>query len=515
MEAVTSFLSRNVNSAYAAVVPGVVLVAALAKYGPQMFDAEAGTIAKEEFAFNNGVIQPHKEYLYGYSELSGHFIAGTKQEGHDYSAWEAEYGNFGRIESVTVTDSEAITTWSWSLDAPDAFKGLDIQRLLLWLIFGFLCFLLLRYLARKVLGNLARKNRDLLWRRTILRMFRETKAELLSLQKLTVEYHDRSRALFRALIKERARAAKAKANLVRMRAENAQKSLQIDNLRCLLDRQTNLAQVADAQLADANVTIESLRVQLRALQAENEALRTAAPLQAQESGHDLTRGVTEQDEKSPDSKDEAAGSELYDIPEEGSAAEEAADAGHENMEATMEQDEQSPASDNQVASHDVQSNVSEWADDTAEGSDLANENVEKASEQDEKSPAAEGHDDGAGLGASEKRVKVRRNTRADGTVRTASHPDFTPRIPTGPAGRGNGYRGGNGRGGGTNGGRGGGRGTGGGRGNGGGAFGWRGGRGGGGEGVGKGGRGGGVRGGGRGRGGDRGAYSQYLRGTGW
>ena len=87
MEAVTSFMTRNVCTAYVAAIPGAVLLAAWAAHNPQIFvnlDSDVVPVPEEEFAFKNGVILPHHEYLYGYSEVSGQFVVGKKSAGYDY-----------------------------------------------------------------------------------------------------------------------------------------------------------------------------------------------------------------------------------------------------------------------------------------------------------------------------------------------------------------------------------------------------------------------------------------------
>lgn len=41
-------------------------------------NTDSGTHAKAEFSFEDGVIQPHREYLYGYSRTGEHYIVGRK-----------------------------------------------------------------------------------------------------------------------------------------------------------------------------------------------------------------------------------------------------------------------------------------------------------------------------------------------------------------------------------------------------------------------------------------------------
>lgn len=57
------------------------------------------------------------------------------------------------------------------------------------------------------------------------------------------------------------------------------------------------------------------------------------------------------------------------------------------------------------------------------------QNVEGTTEQDANSSASVDQVDGVRLGASWKPLRIRKNRRADGAVRTPYHPDYVPRVP--------------------------------------------------------------------------------------
>lgn len=532
MESLTTFLTRNIDPVYAAVISGAVFLAAATKYGQQMListDIETGTLIKAEYSFEDGVIQPHKEYLYGYSSANNYHIIGKKIVGYDYSTWEAEYENFERVRAVTFADSGAKATWSWSVKAPEAFITFNILQLMCWLVLATVCAFILGYLTRKVVCKLYHKNRNgkkeslampnvginaeywklnSIWQRTLIDMYREQKRELLSLSKLAVYYYDSSRELKKALVKESKKKGEVKLEMERLKAEHA------------------------FQIAQHQGEIEALQLELEsANMAKDHAEASFRELESVNMAKDRAEAsLKEQDEKSLASYNENTDPELGDKVSDGehviAEVTEVADTGDENIECTIEQDEKSPVLDDQSATPGSADNVPEVADvvevanledeyvestqdqdvptphdqsagsqtgdhvlegghGMAEAADAGDKNVEGTTEQDVNSPASVDQVDGVKLGASGKPLRIRKNRRADGTVRTPYHPDYVPRVPDGPAlgdrpapgaGRGNGNRGGNspGRG------RGGNRGYGGDGGNRGGHFGWRGGRGGGG-----------------------------------
>ena len=288
MEVLTSALTRSLNSELVAVVPGVVFLAAMIRYGHfepkvSVSPKELIIIPRDELVFKQGVLMPHEEYLYGYSEASGYFVAGTKLPGFDYSAWEAEYMKFGEVNDAfntpDVNDAFAIT------DANKTPLWFIVTKLLLWLLLGIFLAFILRYLARKVLGKIRRRINEKM--AVLLRMYGEAKAEILSLSKLTAEYYDRSRDLKQLLVRERQWKGKVVRGLMRMKAEHAKK--------------------AEEQQRE----IQSLEEQVKALQSKIDSLRVAQAhhhdqVEVFDSGDENAISIHEQDEDSPASEDQIA-----------------------------------------------------------------------------------------------------------------------------------------------------------------------------------------------------------------
>ncbi|KAF6220702.1 hypothetical protein HO133_003135 [Letharia lupina] len=376
------FLMRHLSPMHVAVPIAATLLGVAANYGPRMFASPAIEVIPQEigeFAFHNGVLIPHQDYLYGSSETGEPFIVGKKLAGQDYSAWEAGYEKFAKLESLTFVDSGSKSTWSWSFEEPKASTSSDWLKLLLWLIFGTMCLLMLSYLVRKIVSRFSCQNRknkegilanptsdidaenaklNLLWRTTLISMYRERKSENLLL----------------------------KSALETLKAEHADKfaeqQREMDNLRQMLDTQKKLAQ--------------NLENSDHAVAAENTT--TKDPLGGGQPESDVMP------------EEAVAGSQdgVVDLPVESSEGEHAmAEAGSDDDEKTgaIEQDDDTPALDNE-------------------------------------SP-------GPKLGKNGKPRIPRANRRADGSIRTPSHPDYVPleeapsrlgdRPFRGP-GRGNGWK---------------------------------------------------------------------------
>lgn len=512
MESLTTFLTRNVDPVHAAVISGAVFLAAATKYGPQMLvstDIETGTLMKAEYSFEDGVIQPHKEYLYGYSSAGNYHIIGKKIIGYDYSAWEAEYESFERVRAVTFADSGAKATWSWSVKAPEAFITFNILQLMCWLVLACVCAFILGYLTRKVVCKLCHKNRNgkkeslampnvginteywklnSIWQRTLINMYREQKRELLSLSKLAVYYYDSSRELKKALVKESKKKGEVKLETERLKAEHAFQTAQyqreIKALQSELESAKKAKDHAEASFKEQDEkSLASYNENTDPELGDKVSDGEHGIAEVADTGDENIECAIEQEEKSAVLEDQSATPGSADnIPEVADVVE-VANLGDEYVKSTQDEDVSAPH--NQSAGSQTGDNVLEGGHGMAEAADAGDKNVEGTTEQDANSPASVDQVDGVKLGASGKPLRIRKNRRADGTVRTPYHPDYVPRVPDGPAlgdrpapgaGRGNGNGGGNspGRG------RGGNRGHGGDGGNRGGHFGWRGGRGGGG-----------------------------------
>lgn len=498
MESLTSYLTRNIDPVYAAVASGVVFLAAATKYGPQMLGSpstDIGTHAKAEFSFEDGIIQAHKEYLYGYSRAGNHYIVGRKLAGHDYSGWEASYGNFERVRAVTFSDSGAKATWSWSVKTPEAFITSNILQLVCWIVLAAVCAFILGYLTCNVVGKLCHKisngkkeslvtpNADInaehwklnfSWQHTLINMYQEQKRELLSLSKLAVYHYDSSRELKRALVKESKKKGEVKLEIERLKAEHAFQTAQyqgeIEALRSELESANMAKDHAEASLKEQDEkSLASYHESTGPEQGDEVSDGEHGIAEVADTGDENIESITQQDEKSPVLDDQSATPVLADNFSEAADVVEVVDPEEKLVESTP--DENSSAPHNQSAGSEMRDNASEGDHGMAEAADKGDKNVEVTI-------------DGVRLGASGKPLRIRKNRRADGTVRTPYHPEYVPRVPDGPAlgdlpahgaGRGNGSRGGNG----PVPGRGGNRGHGGDRGNRGGHFGWRGGRGGG------------------------------------
>ena len=188
-------------------LPAAAFLGAVVAYGRRIFSSteiQVGPQEIGEFAFHNGVLLSHQQYLYGVSEIGEPFIVGKKLAGEDYSAWEAGYQKFPRLRSLTFANSRLGSTWSWSFEAPEACTRSNLLQPMLWLAFGFLCAFLLGYAIRQIVKSFQRVKRNkenedflanpsddidaehaklnCLWRSTLIGMYREQQRELESLK---------------------------------------------------------------------------------------------------------------------------------------------------------------------------------------------------------------------------------------------------------------------------------------------------------------------------------------------
>ena len=418
-------LIRRVKSMYAAIPSAATLLGIAAAYGPRIFVSRPQEVDQKEvgeFAFHNGILIPHQTYLYGSSGTGEPFIVGRKLAGEDYSAWEAEYRSFPKLESLTLDSSVSKSTYSWSFEGPKSSNGFAFWQLLLCLVIAIVCALLLRTITRKVMNRFSPRKYDNeqgvltlptsdidvehskltdLWRITLVRMYREQKSEVLSLSKLVVHYMDSSCNLMILTTKEKKKKGEAKSALAALKAEHADEvaglQKQIDDLKRMLDAKTDSAK--ESESTDCRTEVEDTTAQ------------------------QMVENV-----------DDVAGSEnAFVDPLVGcSSTEGPTEAESETAHETIESIEDVAGSENPVV------------DPTMGGSSEQN-----------------------------RRPRIRANRRADGTIRTPSHPDYVPLAvsrsqlgdrPFHSADRGHGWRGGpggRGRGGGGDRGR---------------PFGWRGGR---------------------------------------
>ncbi len=464
---------RHIGSARVA-VPAVLLIGAVVKYRSRVVAPPVEAEAQQfgEFNFRDGILTPHREYLYGYSK-GQHFIVGKKIPGHDYTAWEEEYERFGRTESVTFANSNTQSTWSWSVKEGNPITNLTFLQLLLWLILGVACALLLCYLGYKVLGRFSRKKRDKrgvltnpggevdteysitalkrIWRHTLLPIHREQKCEILSLQKLAVHYYDRSISLKKSLNAEREEKGRAQSELKQVqedhalelaeereekgRAQSELKEFQEDHALVLAEEreekgraQRELKQLQEAhtlELTERQREMEDLRQRLNDLTLRSENL--------------------DQFNKALMAHNVAANQMMKDLDKQIIPIRE---SDHVN-ESLVEQDEAFPATGKQNVEREVgeQEEILEAEHSAAEAVLPGAESIESQKEQDEKSPAAEEatpgirnvqetteQDDASPApGYQRKRHDgnlwgPRPNKRSDGTFRNPNHPDFVPRA---------------------------------------------------------------------------------------
>ncbi|CAF9931664.1 MAG: hypothetical protein ALECFALPRED_005071 [Alectoria fallacina] len=232
MDLITSpaFLARYADSFNVACCISIVLLGGIATYVPRIFPATAIATIEQEigvFVFENGVLLPHHTYLYEFSETGEPYILGKKLPGIDYSATEAGYAKFMRVDYQTfaVLDSTSNSS-SWFGESKGAAMSHFTQPLL-WFLFGIFCVLAFRWTWSKLAARLSswRNNKaentvalptgrieeehsklNHIWRSTLVSLCRERKTEISILSRLVVKYYDRCWALV-AKIEELKRAA--------------------------------------------------------------------------------------------------------------------------------------------------------------------------------------------------------------------------------------------------------------------------------------------------------------------
>lgn len=455
-------VARYISSLHPVVsASAATLLGAAATFGPQLLRSPAIEIARREigeFAFHNGALLPHQQYLYGVDQNGEPYIVGKKLVGQDYSAWEAEYAKFPRLESQTMEARGSKVTCSWSVDAPETSISPSILQILLWLVFGIFCALAIRYLAKRF-RNRNRLVREMIYKyqerkslvRELIFEYQERKSEILSLTKRVFHLNDDIRKTEKLARGENKKKIAARTDrtamlrtILRMKSEHARKLLEqqkeIDRLQQKLDSFLGNSGHADAEGGKAES--DNLQAPLDMDQPESSTDPVTDHEDAAVEGEDGTAEATDtvdegQDEKSPAVDEQSAG------------------LGDEDRASAAEQDDSFPTLYDEVAGQgDVYPTVPAHQDN---GPSTPNEQSADPT-----------------LGKSGKPLRQRRNRRSDGTIRTASHPDFVPleeaqaqhgdrpfgspgsgRGGRGPRGRGGNWGGGNGRGGGRFGWRGG------------------------------------------------------------
>ena len=456
-------LIPRVKSMYAATPSAAALLGIAATYGARILRSPPPEISHKEigeFGFHNEILIPHAQYLYGASETGEPFIIGKKLKGEDYSAWEAEYKTFPKLRSLTLENSEARSIYSWSFEGPKASNSSGSWQLLLWFAIGILCALLLRTITRKVMNRFSPKKCDNeqevlalptsdidvehskltnLWRSTLIRMYREQKSEILSLSKLAGHYMDSNHNLRKLLAKEKKNKGEAKSVLATLKVEHADEvaelQKQIDDLKRMLDAKTESAKESESTncRTEAKDTTGQHTIENVADVGGSED-PAVDPLVGCSSTDSRTKVEDTTSQETIQNAEDVAGSEKPVVaPVVGcSSTNGPTEAENETAHETIETIEDVAGSETPVV----------------------NPTMDGSSEQ-------------------HRRPRIRANRRADGTIRTPSHPDYVPLEvsrsqlgdrPFNPADRGHGWRGGPG---GRGRGRGGDRG---------GPFGWRGGR---------------------------------------
>ena len=191
---------------YALLLPATAVLGTVVAYSSRLFGRPADPVPRHEmgsFTFDNGILLPHREYLYGSSGVGAPFIVGKKLSWQDYSRWESEYLDFPRLQSVTFVGSGWEPTWSSSAEAPKASANSSLLKTLLWLVFGAMCAIFFCYVLRKIVTGLSSKKRatdeevmalptgeteakyaklNRLWRCSLISSYREMKREVTSLK---------------------------------------------------------------------------------------------------------------------------------------------------------------------------------------------------------------------------------------------------------------------------------------------------------------------------------------------
>ncbi|KAL9136826.1 MAG: hypothetical protein Q9175_001971 [Cornicularia normoerica] len=440
MDFITSpaFLARYADHFEVVACVTATLLGSVVTFSPRFLASPVvDTIQKETavFMFHNGVLLPHHEYLYEFSETGKPYILGKKLPGIDYSAAEARYAKSMGVETQTVAALDSDSKWSGWFGKPNAATISHFIQPLLWVLFGIFCALVVRWAWPKLAAKLSKwKNNaaedtiaiptghieeeysklNHIWRSTLIRVCREQKSEILALSKLAIHYINSKRHLKKLVAKERKKKGKVKSELAKLKAEHADKlaeqQREIDSLRQMLDTKTHPAQ--ESENSNHAVAVEE--------KAESYNSQGLLSVDQPESPKETMIGLQDA---------------VVDVP--------------------------------------VESSEGEHGMPGAEG---PRDEVRKSStEQDDNSSAQGNQSAGPKLGMNGKPLIPRANTRSDGSIRTASHPGYVP-LNEAPSRRGDrpfrgpgrGSRGRRGHGGGGRNGRA--------------RFGWRGGRGGGGRG---------------------------------
>ena len=397
----------------------VTLLGAAATFGPQALRSPVIEIARREigeFAFHNGALLAHYQYLYGVDQNGEPYIVGKKLAGHDYSAWEAEYAKFPRLGSQTIQRPEAKVTYSWSLEAPETSISPIFWQILFWLVFAFLCALTLRNLKRGGIPD--RLVREL------MRKYREGRSQILSLTTRVFHLNDSIQKTRKLARREKKKRDATRTAILRIKSAHDRKLRkqqdEIDRLQKQLDSFLESSRHANAE----------------GEKAETDNAQAPADMHQPESSTDPITNNEDAAVEGGDGTAEATGTADEGQDEQSPAVDEqSAGLGDEDRASTAEQDDTFPTFDDQDASlGDVDSRDTAHQDDGPSTPSEPEPKMEK---------------------------KQRRNRRSDGSVRTATHPDYVPLEQSQSPARGGIGRGGN------QGGRGG-RGR--------GRFGWRGGR---------------------------------------
>ncbi|CAD6579968.1 MAG: hypothetical protein ASARMPRED_009309 [Alectoria sarmentosa] len=333
---------------------------------------------------------------------------------------------------------------------------------------------------------------DLLWRSTLIGMYRDRKSEVLSLSKLAGHYYDRSCDLKKKLAREIKKKGEAKSALEELKVEYvarlAVQQREMDNLRQMLDTQTARAQnleisnhASAAENSTASETIKHLRQRLDIQTTRAQELASSnRRIEAENAVAEETAENLEEQAQALWSDKEATDTTAEDLEEQSGVLR------SENK--TISDDAEEPFGEDQPQSgvmpkeaadgdpdvvDDLPVESSEGKQAMAEATGQGDEDEKSTAKQDDDTPAVDDAAAGPKLGKNGKPLIPRANKRSDGSIRTPSHPDYVPlgeapsRLGDRPfhgSGRGNSWNKRRGDGGRNNGGQ----------------FGWRGGRGGGG-----------------------------------
>ena len=463
------------------------------------------------FVFENGVLLPHHTYLYEFSETGEPYILGKKLPGIDYSATEAGYAKFVRVDSQTFAASDSTSSSSGWFEGSKGAAMSHFTQPLLWFLFGILCALMIHWTWSKLAARFpGRKNNkaentmaiptsdidaehsklDLLWRSTLIGMYRERKSEILSLSKLAGHYYDRSCDLKKKLAWEIKKKGEAKSALEELKAEHVERlavqQREMDNLRHMLDTQTARAQnleisnhASAAENATASETVKDLRQRLviQTTRAQDLA-STNRRIEAENAVAEETAENLEEQVQALRSDNEAADTTAEDLEGQFEVVKSKNKTNSDDAEEPFGGDQpqsgitpkEAVAGDQDVVD-DLPVESREGKQAMAKATGQGDEDEKSTTMQDNDSPALDDTAAGPKLGKNGKPLIPRANKRADGSIRTPSHPDYVPldeapsRLGDRPfhgSGRGNGWNKRRGDGGRNNGGH----------------FGWRGGRGG-------------------------------------